>query len=69
MGHFEEGVGAWWDTSQPSGLTERPEDRERAARNVQRALRYIGLRGADAFPWRFVRHPERPELVRFEDRA
>ena len=37
------------------------------ANQVERAMRYIGLRHADAFPWRFIRHPERPELVRFED--
>lgn len=34
---------------------------------VEMAVRYIGLRSPDAFPWRFVRHPERPELARFED--
>lgn len=35
--------------------------------SLDRAVRYIGVRSPDAFPWRFVRHPERPELVRFED--
>lgn len=39
------------------------------ANQVERAVRYIGLRDADAFPWRFIRHPERPELVRFEERT
>lgn len=37
--------------------------------SVDVAVRYIGLRSPDAFPWRFVRHPERPELARFEDLA
>lgn len=35
---------------------------------VDRAVRYIGLRHPDAFPWRFIRHPELPHLVRFEDK-
>ncbi len=35
--------------------------------SVDLAVRYIGLRSPDAFPWRFVRHPERPELARFEE--
>ncbi|MBS0463156.1 MAG: hypothetical protein JSS41_11870 [Proteobacteria bacterium] len=68
-GHIGDDDAAWWDTSKPSGITDGTPDAAMAARNVQRALRYIGLRGADAFPWRFVRHPERPELVRFEDLA
>ena len=43
-------------------------DSEEDKIQVDRAVRYIGLRHADAFPWRFIRHPDRPELVRFEER-
>ena len=39
------------------------------ANQVERVVRYIGLRHADAFPWRFIRHPDRPELVRCEERT
>jgi len=39
-----------------------------AARAIDNALKYIGLRSPDAFPWTLLRHPERPELVRFEDK-
>ena len=36
---------------------------------IDRAVRYIDVRCPDAFPWRFIRHPEQPHLVRFEDKA
>ena len=58
---------AWCDTSQaPVDMRRHQEDRDFAAQATERAVRYIGLRNPDAFPWRFTRHPERPELVRFE---
>lgn len=50
----------WLDTRRCQG--------DEHANQVERAVRYIGLRHADAFPWRFIRHPDRPELVRFEER-
>lgn len=56
----------WWDTSTPPLDMRRQADRDFALATTARALRYIGLRQPDAFPWRFVRHPEKPELVRFE---
>lgn len=57
----------WSDTSQPPLSRHRhQEDIDFALAATSRAVRYIGLRNPDAFPWRFVRHPERPELVRFE---
>ena len=56
----------WLDTTTPTGITDQDEDQREAAELLDHALRYIGLRSPDAFPWRFVRHPERPELVRFE---
>lgn len=31
------------------------------------AIQYIELRTPTAFPWRLVRHPDKPHLVRFED--
>lgn len=37
-------------------------------REVARAVEYIGLREPDALPYRFIRHPEQPHLVRFEDK-
>lgn len=46
-------------------VLDATEDHDATAR-VARALQYIGLRSPDAFPWRFIRHPDRPELVRFE---
>lgn len=54
----------WLDVSplHPPGTSECDDA-------VERAVRYIGLRHADAFPWRFIRHPDRPELVRFEERT
>ena len=56
----------WCDTSKVApDMQAHQEDREFAQATTQRALRYIGLRSPDAFPWRFVRHPDRPELVRF----
>ncbi|MBS0212351.1 MAG: hypothetical protein JSR26_04105 [Proteobacteria bacterium] len=68
-GGCEGGDGAsWYDTSKPFGLGESDAQLKLAGLFVQRALRYIGLRSPDAFPWRFVRHPDRPELVRFEER-
>lgn len=59
----------WLDITTPIGITDKDDDQRDAAELLDRALRYIGLRAPDAFPWRFVRHPERPELVRFEDLA
>lgn len=57
----------WWDTSTPPlDMRRHQEDRDFALATIARAVRYIGLRHPDAFPWRFVRHPEKPELVRFE---
>lgn len=45
-----------------------PAENDDVYADLDRALRYIGLRSPDAFPWRFLRHPDRPELVRFEDK-
>ena len=60
----------WCDTSKPpEDMLRFEEDRQLALSTTARAVRYIGLRHPDSFPWRFVRHPERPELVRFEKRA
>lgn len=56
----------WLDTTTPVGITDGEDDMREAGQWLERALRYIGLRSPDAFPWRFVRHSERPELVRFE---
>lgn len=64
---FEDGR-IWLDTSAPVGMTDDPADVRRSAELLALALRYIGLREPDAFPWRFVRHPQRQELVRFEKR-
>ncbi|HDS1622409.1 TPA: hypothetical protein QEL29_000705 [Stenotrophomonas maltophilia] len=36
---------------------------------VRDALEYIDLRGEGVFPWIMHRHPQHPNLVRFEDRA
>lgn len=36
---------------------------------VRDALEYIDLRGEGVFPWVMRRHPQHPNLVRFEDRA
>lgn len=60
----------WFDTAPPpSDMRKHAEDRALCQEVTERAVRYIGLRHPDAFPWRFVRHPERPELVRFESKA
>jgi hypothetical protein len=59
-GEFIDGV-AWFNLTH-GGAADHKE-------SVNLAVRYIGLRSPDAFPWRFVRHPERPELARFEDLA
>ncbi len=57
----------WCDTRNPPADMDRHEaDRELSRHMVGRALQYIGLRNPDGMPWRFIRHPERPELVRFE---
>ena len=62
-----EGDTFWFDTTTaPLDMQRHQEDRDFALSTTQRAVRYIDLRNPDAFPWRFVRHPERPELVRFE---
>lgn len=37
-------------------------------KDIEKALQYIGLREPDALPYRFIRHPEQPHLVRFEDK-
>lgn len=62
----------WFCTNRP--VVDEPDmcgvsaaERLEARSRIDKAVRYIGLRSPDAFPWRFVRHPERPELVRFED--
>lgn len=55
----------WLDISH----SDRANDDCEQQAALERAVQYIGLRSPDAFPWRFVRHPERPELVRFEDAA
>ena len=34
---------------------------------IDRAIRYIELREPDAFPFRFIRHPQQTHLVRFKD--
>lgn len=34
--------------------------------DLQRPLQYIELRDPDSAPWRFIRHPDQPHLVRFE---
>ncbi|WP_414499169.1 hypothetical protein [Stenotrophomonas maltophilia] len=36
---------------------------------VRDALEYIDLRGEGVFPWIMHRHPQQPNLVRFEDRV
>ncbi|PZT06320.1 hypothetical protein A7X89_11215 [Stenotrophomonas maltophilia] len=36
---------------------------------VRDALEYINLRGEGVFPWIMHRHPQQPNLVRFEDRV
>ncbi|MCI1111001.1 hypothetical protein MOQ26_08125 [Stenotrophomonas maltophilia] len=36
---------------------------------VRDAIEYIGLRGEGVFPWTMHRHPQHPNLVRFEDKA
>lgn len=59
----------WMDTTKPyfcNGKRDQ-DDEVRVQYAIDRALKYIGLRNPDAFPWRFVRHPEKPELVRFEE--
>lgn len=57
----------WFDTSLvPMDMRRHAADRDFAASTVARAIRYIDLRSPDAFPWRFIRHPEQPHLVRFE---
>lgn len=55
----------WLDTSHHACVNDDCEQQEA----LERAVQYIGLRSPDAFPFRFIRHPERPELVRFEDAA
>ncbi len=35
---------------------------------VRDALEYIDLRGEGVFPWIMHRHPQQPNLVRFEDK-
>ncbi|EMT5435820.1 hypothetical protein WMR10_001369 [Stenotrophomonas maltophilia] len=35
---------------------------------VRDAIEYIGLRGEGVFPWIMHRHPQHPNLVRFEDK-
>ena len=55
----------WFDTSHQTCANDDCEQQQA----LERAVQYIGLRSPDAFPFRFIRHPERPELVRFEDAA
>lgn len=64
----------WFDTTRP--VLDEPElggwfpteEVAECKQRIARALQYIELREPDAFPTRFIRHPERPELVRFEDK-
>lgn len=62
----------WFDTTQSTmeeqelgGFFTREEIVDSRQR-IDEAIRYIELRGPDAFPVRFIRHPEQPHLVRFE---
>ena len=59
-GEKHEGV-IWMDSRT---AIDREQDTERV---LKQAITYIELREPDAFPWRFVRHPDQPHLVRFED--
>jgi len=62
----EHGGHLWWNIDDTEWRDEAI--RPFAEASVARALRYIELRSPDAFPWTLLRHPERPELVRFEDK-
>ena len=62
----------WFDTTRPAldepemGSWFTTDEVAECKQRIARALQYIELREPDAFPTRFIRHPERPELVRFE---
>ncbi|MBS0598178.1 MAG: hypothetical protein JSR92_12815 [Proteobacteria bacterium] len=63
----EHGGQLWWNLDDTEWRDA--ESRTFAQASIARAVRYIELRSPDAFPWTLLRHPERPELVRFEDKA
>lgn len=62
----------WFDTKRPNlgepdqGGFWSSADIAECKQRIDRALQYIELRDPDAFPFRFIRHPEQPHLVRFE---
>lgn len=65
-----DGGHVWNDTSKvPEDMRRHADDRQLARDMIERSLDYIGLRNPDGMPWRFIRHPDRPELVRFEGRS
>lgn len=52
----EPDMGGFWTTEEIAECKQR----------IDRAVQYIELREPDAFPSRFIRHPDQPHLVRFE---
>lgn len=54
----------WFDTNCPVWADE--EAAAECEQRIARALQYIELRDPRAFPFRFIRHPDQPHLVRFE---
>ena len=54
----------WYDTSNCAGNG----DLSRYVKACEFAAQYIEMRDPDAFPFRFIRHPDQPHLVRFEDK-
>lgn len=64
----------WFDINRPNlaepdqGTFWTSEEIAECEKRIARALKYIELRDPDAVPWRFIRHPEQPHLVRFEDK-
>ena len=62
----------WFDINRPAlaepdqGSFWTTEEIVECKQRIDRAMQYIELRDPDAFPFRFIRHPDQPHLVRFE---